>query len=377
MTLTRRQWLAFGGIVLASTGCGRKKGTGYPGYALIAAAGDDALAAIDLTAFQLVKTIPLGAAPAAVMAAREPGFSYALTPATGTVHVINSNLSPIAARKLAGDIQKMQLTADGGHAAAISAGDRVLLIAETDGFKVVRREKLEAEPIALDLAPTGFAAVSTGKGVELFNIADGGRWRVALNGDVGAVRFRSDGKLLLIARPQGRTLTAVKVPELQILADLPLAMEPQNLCFTPDGGQLFVTGEGMDAVAIVFPYQTLEVEQTVLAGRDPGVMACSGVPQAPANFLFVGNASGSDVSILNVDARKVIGVVQVGRKPSFIAITPDDQYALVLNEGSGDVAIIRVSAIRANRFRTGAALFTMLPVGNRPVHCAIVTKPLG
>ena len=52
-------------------------------------------------------------------------------------------------------------------------------------------------------------------------------------------------------------------------------MQPENLCFNSDQGQLFVTGEGMDGVAIVFPYNTLEVEQTVLAGRDPGVMACS------------------------------------------------------------------------------------------------------
>jgi YVTN family beta-propeller protein len=105
-------------------------------------------------------------------------------------------------------------------------------------------------------------------------------------------------------------------------------------------------------------------------------MACSGGPR----YLFVANNHGSDVSILNVDDRKVIGVVAVGRKPGFITITPDNQFALVLNEGSGDMAVIHISAIRLDyrnrNSKTGAALFTMLPVGDRPVHAAVVPRQL-
>ncbi|MBV8811136.1 MAG: hypothetical protein JO033_20910, partial [Acidobacteriaceae bacterium] len=127
--------------------------------------------------------------------------------------------------------------------------------------------------------------------------------------------------------------------------------------------------EGMDAVAIVFPYQ-FEVDQTVLAGRDPGVMGCSVTPP----YLFVASNSGTDVSILNIGTRKVIGVVQVGQKPSFITVTPDSQYALVLDEQSGDLAVIHVPAIRVNRSKTGASLFTMLAVGNRPIQGAVVPR---
>jgi hypothetical protein len=64
--------------------------------------------------------------------------------------------------------------------------------------------------------------------------------------------------------------------------------------------------------------------------------------------------------------------VEVGQKPAFITVTPDDQYALVLDEQSGDMAVIHVPAIRANRTKTGASLFTMLAVGNRPIHAAVV-----
>jgi DNA-binding beta-propeller fold protein YncE len=166
-------------------------------------------------------------------------------------------------------------------------------------------------------------------------------------------------------------MVVLDVPSLQVIAELPLAMRPDNLCFY-GAGQLFVSGAGMDGVAIVFPYGTLEVEQTVLAGRDPGVMACSEIP----GYLFVGSASGSNVCILNVDDRKMIGLVDVGGKPAYIGITPGDQYALVLDADSGDMAVIYIPYIHvvANRRETGAALFTMISVGNKPVHAAVVPR---
>ena len=40
--------------------------------------------------------------------------------------------------------------------------------------------------------------------------------------------------------------------------------------------------------------------------------------------------------------RKVIAVVQAGQGTRQILITPDDQFALVLNEYSGDLAVIRI-----------------------------------
>ncbi len=370
--MTRREWLALSGLVLCDA-CGPKKGTGFAGYALIATSGENSVAVVDLTAFRLEKSIAVGAPPTAILPGGPANHSFVLTPSTGSVHVIDSNLQVVRSRKLGAELTEIRMSPDARRLLAISAASRELIEADSTSLQVLRRHKLPAEPVSLDVAAGPYAAVSLGEHaiVELFHLDSGQRWRANMSGRIGAVRFRGDGQQLLVANLQGQGLTALTVPALQVIAELPLAMQPENLCFNSDQGQLFVSGDGMDGVAIVFPYSPLIVEQTVLAGRDPGVMACSNSQPA---YLFVGSNSGSDVCILNIDTRKVVGIVDVGQRPTYITTTPDSQYALVLDESANAMAVIHIPAIRANRNKTGASLFTMLAVGDKPVHAAVVPR---
>ena len=326
---------------------------------------------MDLLDFRLVKQIALQAAPTAVVPGPKPSRTYVLTPASGSIHAIDQSLNRVATAKFADELSELRLTPDGNTLVSISASARELLFIDAASFRLLHRLPFEHRPVSLDIAADGAIAVALGASGDIYLVRPGGAVvRTQLETEAAAVRFRLDSKLLIVSRPKTRALSVLNVPGLQVLAELPLAMQPQHLCFTPDGGQLFVTGKGMDAVAIVFPYNTLEVEQTVLAGRDPGAMACCDDPL----LLFVGNETGSDLSILDVDSRKVIALVGVGTHPRFIAITPDTQYALVMNEASGDVAVLRVPAIHRNRAKNGASLFTLVPVGAQPVHAAVIRR---
>jgi DNA-binding beta-propeller fold protein YncE len=369
--MTRRDWLA-SALALFPSACARARRTGYLGYALIATSGENSLAVVDLITFSLLKNIHLGAAPTAVITGIA-GESYALTPSTDSVHVIDRNLSLTSSHRLGEGIVEIRLSPDGSTLIASARRSRELLQVDTRTFKVVRRTKLEAEPLSFDLSQTGYAALSTGDHgtVELVQLANGRQSSIPVGGTVGRVRFRGDGQILLVARPEEHSILGIDVATQQVVAELPVAMEPDHLCFTFDQGQLFVTGRGMDGVAIVFPYNTMEVEQTILAGRHPGIMAASG--PAPA-YLFVASASGSDVSILNVDTRKLIGVVDVGGQTEFITITPDNRFALALNQTAGSMAVIHIPNIRMTRAKNGASLFTLVDVGAKPVHAAIVAR---
>ena len=94
-------------------------------------------------------------------------------------------------------------------------------------------------------------------------------------------------------------------------------------------------------------------------------------------FLLVANPETDSLTVLDVDSQRLVAEVQVGRRPSQILLTPDHQYALVLNEDSGDMAVIRTYSLRAPqlakraRFKS-ASVFTMIPGGEKPVSAAVV-----
>jgi YVTN family beta-propeller protein len=99
----------------------------------------------------------------------------------------------------------------------------------------------------------------------------------------------------------------------------------------------------------------------------------------PTSYLMLTNPADDGVTVLDADSGRLTAVVAVGKGPCSIVITPDKQYALVLNEKSGDLAVIwihalegtQVGGIRVRRYKS-APLFTMIPVGQGPVSAAVV-----
>lgn len=347
-------------------GCRRRKSSGFAGYAFVANQEGQAIAVVDLSTFTLVRHIRLEGRPSQVVA--RGASVYALTPESGAVHEIS--VPDLAFRRrirVARAAVSMRLAPDGASLWVLCREPRQLARLETGERWNQAHIALPGEPVDFDIAPGGeWAAVSFAEGGSV-GFADLERRRcqrpVRIGRQADAVRFRSDGKLLLAGNPEERRLSILEAPSGRLLVHLPLAVRPENFCFKSDGGQLFITGAGMDAVVIVYPYST-EIAETVLAGKAPGAMAASGA------YLFVANPPTRDVTILDMETRRAIAVAAVGDDPGFVTVTPDDQYALVLNRRSGDMAVIRLATITARRARS-APLFTMIPVGSQPVSAAV------
>ena len=347
--------------------CGRRRDSaGFRGYAFVANQEGQALAAVDLEALAVARHIPLAGSPMAVVAGARRPFVYALTPANGTVHEVEVDRLRFT-RKLAvaSSAVAMQMAPDDSALYVLARDPRALIRIALDTWKVQWRLALPEEPVDFALASGApMAAISLGSGVRLVNLEARKLGNPAGQGTFGAVRFLSDARTMIAADRGERRLSFYDAATSRLITHLPLAVRPDNLCFNADGGQLFVTGDGMDAVVVVYPYHTPEVAETVLAGRGPGPMAASRA------LLFVASPQSGGLSILDINSRKVIAVVSVGTDPGFLMVTPDDRYALVLNRQSGDVAVLRVGAITRNRDRR-ASLLTVIPVGSRPVSAVV------
>lgn len=356
---------------IAFTACAKKPGTGFPGYAFVANSGGRAVAAVDLNAFAVAKHVRLDASPSQIVAPRGRAAIYVLTPETGTVHEIRTDTLAVARRVSAGPrADAMQLTFDEGSLWVLLAGAKKLVRVGLDSFKVDAQIALPATPTSFHAAANGLsAAVSFGE--EGFALVDLAQRRagetIRGNGKIGQVRFQFNSRAVVAANLGRRLISLYEAPSGRLIVHLPLAVRPDRLCFKPDGGQLFVTGEGSDAVAVVYPYRT-EVAGTILAGHAPGEMAVTSTP----SYLFVASPKSGDVSVLNIDTQRLVAAISVGTEPCYIAITPGDELALVLNKASGDMAVLRVGALSAKRAKnTPPPLFTMIPVGSEPT-CAVV-----
>lgn len=357
---------------LAAAACRREAGSGFRGWAYVAARGSRVVTIAGLSSFAVQKQIPLTVAPAFL--AWASGSRY--------VHAALSGAPAIA--EIDGARQQLHRTIHlAGEAQFVipEPGGKSMLVLLREPAAIVRVPIGEGRPerlISLEGPVEGFDVDAEGKlacasmtsgEVRFMDLAARKAYApMRLAAGLGAVKFRSDSKVVLVAERERRQLTVLDAAARRIVVELPLALSPDTLCMKEDGGQLYVTGAGRDAVVIVYPYRT-EVAQTNLSGRKPSFMATSAAPP----YLFVSNPEAGTVTVFDVETQKVVAVVGVGQNPGFLAVTPDQQYALVLNRGTGDMAVIRIPAIRPGREKR-AALFTMTPVGADPVHMLVIPR---
>lgn len=365
-----RRSCVLAGLSAFASACGKKRGDGYFGYAFVANQDGHAIAAVDLTAFAVVRHIRLPGSPTAIIAHPSKPLVFALTPDAGALHEIDARTMKVTSTlDLRGPVWTMKPEPGTRAIWVLSREKQQLHRVALNPLKITATLSLPAAPVDFDLSEWfGLAAFSygTANSVGFADLESGKVTRpVSIGGEAGLVRFRSDGRTLLVADRSQRMLTVLNAPSGQTVVHLPLAVRPDNVCVHPNGGQVFITGEGRDAVVIVYPYYVPEVAETVLAGNKPGPMAAS------ETHLFVTNPFAGDVSILDVERRRVVAVASVGADPGYVTLTPDGEYALVLNRQSGDMAVIRVAGLQPDRRKT-AALFTMIPVGSKPVS-AVVT----
>ena len=366
----------------AAAACARPKAQRFFGYCFVANRDSRSIGVVDLTRFRTRRQIPLDAGPSQVLARPKTTRVYVLAPDNGTIYEIEASLLTITRRVRAGNTaMAMRLSRDGKALWVLYRDPSSLVEIPFENMRPGRRIRLAAPPVDFDLSrETDDACVvtSSARTISVVSLAQSSvSHTIQAATEPCIARFRMDGSQIITGSHADRSLTIYDVPTGKTVVRLPLSIAPREFCFTADGGHLYVSGDGMDAVVSVFPYRT-EVWETLLAGHAPGAMAIAESDRPPA-YLLVANPDADRVTVLDVETGNLVALVQVGSEPRQIVITPDNEYALVLNEKSGDMAVIRIFSLggnqvggdRVKRYKS-APLFTMIPVGERPVSAAVV-----
>ncbi len=337
----------------------------FSGFAFVANYDGPSVAAVDLSTFSVAKQIPLDQKPSWLLAAPDRPALYAVCRG-GAVFEIDAHKLQVTRRvAMPGPLVGASVTAK-GELWTLSRDAR--LLASLDGKKI----KLPDAPDDFDLDRDGrLAAVASAQAnsVVLCDLSGKSAQRkLSGGGDPRIVRFRSDGEALLIANRATRICGIADTASAKMMVNLPLPLEPVEICQKPDGGEIYLSGPGMDAVVVVFPYST-EIAETMLAGRGPAAMAAVVSP----GYLLVTNPEPGDLTIIDMNTRKLVASMHVGQDPRGVVVTPDGQYALVLNQRSGNMAVILLGDLTQRRHKLDPPpLFTMISVGPTPVSAVVV-----
>src|SRR5271157_1574506 len=368
--ISRRTLLLSPALALAA--CRKPKATRFPGYCFVANQDGRSVAVVDLSSFRVRKQIHLPISPTVVVRHPQHPMVFVLAPQNGTVYEIDAASLAVGRTARGGSLAVDMRVSPRGDALWVLYRDPAALVELPLGsLRPARRIRLSAPPDDFDLSSENQAAIASrqDRSIVMASLTTAAIERtIAAGAEPSIVRFQLDGKQLIAGSRTERSVIIFDVGTGKTVVRLPLPLEPRHFCFTSDGGQLFISGDGMDAVVIVYPYQT-EVEETILAGHAPGVMA---ITDTSPSYLLVANPETNGIMVFDVDTRKLVASIQVGRQPGCILVTPDNQYALVLNEQSGDLAVIRIFSLAGRLRYKPAPLFTMIPVGEKPVSAAVV-----
>ena len=365
----------------AALSCSPPKATGFRGYCFVANQASRTIAVVDLNRFHVRKHIPLDAAPSAVLPHPKLTKVFVLAPENGTVYEIDGVSLNVSRRAKTGNQAVGMLLSPRRDSIWVLSRDPAALVEiPIETMRPARHIRLNSPSDSFHLFGSDDGAIRQAaiacvqdRSIFVASLATGNIERtIPAGAEPSFVLFRKDGRQIWAGSRPERSLNVFDPASGKTVVRLPLPVEPRHFCMSSDGGELYISGDGMDAVVIVFPYST-EIWQTVLAGHAPGVMALTESPP----FLLVANPDTNSLTVLD-SSQKLVALVEVGEQPSQLLLTPDQQYVLVINEKSGDLAVVRTYTLRAPRLGTmgarfrSAPVFTMIAVGEKPVSAAVV-----
>lgn len=151
-------------------------------------------------------------------------------------------------------------------------------------------------------------------------------------------------------------------------AEIAVAGQPAQLALAADGGTLYVAERGAGTIAVVDTSKNV-VSARIPVGRWPRAVAVG----AKTKRLFVANQDSHDVSIVDLSQPPGVPIARVAvvREPSDMALTPDEQRLVVVNQlplGAATDPRLAAHVTIIDCQRRTVASDVALPPGSTSVH---------
>src|SRR5262245_41232186 len=150
-----------------------------------------------------------------------------------------------------------------------------------------------------------------------------------------------DERYLLTANQSSNTVSLVRLGDGKVVAEVPCGDRPSALALTPDGRTLLVSGTFGGDVR----FFRLEGESLTPLGAVQPRFEPRGLAVAPDGKLaYVALTAAGAVAVLDVEERREVARIPVGRWPRYLTVSPDGTRLAVGVSGEGGVAVVDTRA---------------------------------
>jgi len=177
-------------------------------------------------------------------------------------------------------------------------------------------------------------------GHEVAASPDGKRAFVPIYGNSGVGHAGTDGSLLRVIDLAKRAIVGT--------VDFGKGVRPHCAVFGPKNGLLYVTTELENAVTVIDP-ATLKIVTTIPTGQTESHMLAI---TRDGRRGYTANVGPGTVSVLDLEARKVLEIIPISHSTQRIALSPDDRWVFTADQTKPQLAVIDAATNKVKQWVT-------------------------
>ena len=205
--------------------------------------------------------------------------------------------------------------------------DNMVTVVDYLGKKVVKEIPVGVEPEGMGLSPDGKTLVNTSETTNMAHFIDTSTLEIKANVLVDArprvAQYTSDGKFVWVSSEIGGTISIIDAAQLKIIKKIEFkipglskeSIQPVGVRLDDKRQLAYVALGPANRIAIV-NMKTLQVEKYILTGQRVWNLMIN----TDGTKLYTTNGVSNDISVIDIDKRKVIKSIPVGRYPWGVAI---------------------------------------------------------
>lgn len=304
-----------------------------PAHALtiyVSSERDNTITVIDGDTLEVTDTVKVGNRPRGIELSPDYAHLYICASDDDTIEVLDTKTLKIIGQLPSGpDPELLTVSPDGKRIYVANEDDNLVTVVDVESKTKVREIPVGVEPEGMAVSHDGKIVVNTSEttnmahfidaasGESLGNVLVDQRPRFAEftpNDDEVWVTAEIGGSLAVIDTKSRKVKKKITFPVPGLSKE---EVQPVGVRIKSDRSAAFVALGPASRVAIVNP-ATYEVEEYLLVGRRVWQLGFS----PDEKFLYTTNGLSNDISVIDVDARKVIKSVATGREPWGVAAKP-------------------------------------------------------